>query len=171
MIIQQKDLSRIRKKHRHQKIVYCSGAFDLPHIGHMLHLEYCKKLGDILVVNIAPDKDIKKNKDPKRPILDEKIRLKTISSIKPVDYCFLSKHSPTGKPQLYQLESILRCLKPDIYVINKDSPSIIPEIKKLCRNLDIKLVIAKRKFPQSFKDISTSKIIEVIIKKFSKNKY
>lgn len=169
MIIHQKDLAKIRKKHKHQKIVYCSGAFDLPHIGHMLHLEACKKFGDILIVNVAPDKDIKKNKGPRRPLLDERIRLKTISFLKPVDYVFISKSSPKGKPQLYQLEGILKDLKPDIYVINRDSSPIIPEIRRLCKELDIKLIIAKRKFPQSFKEISASKIIEIIVSKFSKS--
>lgn len=168
-IITQKDLSKIRKKHKHQKIVYCSGAFDLPHIGHILYLEYCKRFGNILVINVATDKMIKKNKDSRRPILDEKIRLKTISSLGSVDYCFLPKDPPAGKSQLYQLEPILKDLGPDVYIINVDSPSIIPEIKDLCRKYKIKLIIAKRKFPRSFKNISTSKIIEIIVEKFSKN--
>lgn len=169
MIIRQKDLVKIRKRCRNQKIVYCSGAFDLLHIGHMLHLEYCKKFGHVLVVNVAPDKDIKGNKEPGKPILDEKIRLKTISFIKPVDYAFISKPAPKGKPQLYQLKDILKNLRPDVYVINKDSTSIIPEIRALTKKLGIKLIVAERKFPKSFKDISATKIIEIIVRKFSKN--
>lgn len=169
MIISHKDLSKIRKKHKYKKIVYCSGAFDLPHIGHILYLEHCKRFGDILVVNVATDKMIKKNKDPRRPILDEKIRLKTISLLGAVDYCFLPKDPPFGKPQLYQLKPILKDLRPDTYIINDDSLSIVPEIRDLCRKHDIKLIVAKRKFPASFKDISTSKIIEIIVRKFSKN--
>ena len=43
-IIQYGDLENIRRKHENQKIVFCSGSFDLPHGGHAIFLEDCKKI-------------------------------------------------------------------------------------------------------------------------------
>src|SRR3989338_1824789 len=70
-ILKRKNLPSIRKKHKDQKIVYCDGAFDLVHVGHVLFFEDCKQYGDILVVGLGSDALIKKNKGKDRPILNE----------------------------------------------------------------------------------------------------
>jgi len=157
MIINEKDLPKIREKHKHQKIVYCSGSFDLVHIGHVLHFEFCKKQGDILVVNIGSDKDIQRNKGIGRPILNQKIRLETVSLLKPVDYCFVGQEFKDGQSPFANLESVLKSLRPDIYVINKDSKSLIPLSKTMAQKYKFKLVISNRKHP-----ISTTEIIQKI---------
>ena len=46
-------LPRLRKNLCGKKIVQCHGAFDLVHIGHVLHFEEAKALGDVLVVTIT----------------------------------------------------------------------------------------------------------------------
>src|SRR3989344_6331411 len=98
-IISQEDLSKIRKRHHRQKIVFCSGTFDLTHAGHILFLEDCKAQGDILVVGVGHDNDIRMIKGPSRPILSGWIRLYTISQLKPPDYCFIPKPTPpNGNP-------------------------------------------------------------------------
>lgn len=157
MIIHQKDLPKLRKKHRHQKIVYCSGSFDLLNIGHILHFEFCKKQGDILVVNIGADKDIRRNKGDDRPVLSEKIRLQMINSLKSIDYCFIGKEYHDGENPFVNLESVLLNLKPDIYVVNRDSKKLIPLLKRLSDKYDFKLVISNRKHP-----ISTTQIMRKI---------
>ena len=45
-----------------EKIVFCSGSFDLVHAGHVLFFEDCKKIGEILVVGVGGDAIIKKTK-------------------------------------------------------------------------------------------------------------
>ncbi len=87
MIINFGELANIRKKHPDKKIVFGSGCFDLLHPGHILYLEDCKKYGDITVIEIACDANLKIYK--REPILNEQMRLKIIDSLKCVDYSFL----------------------------------------------------------------------------------
>lgn len=163
-IIKHKDLRRIRKKFANKKIVYCSGSFDLPHLAHILRLEYCKKLGDVLVVNIGPDKDIRRNKGKDRPILNERIRLRTIASMKPVDYCFLGKpFSNKGNP-LTHLDEVLSKLSPDIYVLGEDSSDMDYYNKKAKEYGVKKVVVAKRNKVPGHAQFSTSSIVGIIKK-------
>ncbi len=156
-----KKLVQIRKNNAGKKIVYCSGTFDLTHAGHIIFFEDCKKLGDILVVGLGPDKDIKRNKNPMGPILNQHIRLKTISSLKPVDFCFVGTPFKNGQHKLADMKEIFKSLKPDIYVINEDA-WLINERKSIARVYGVTLVILKRWCPFEFENISTSKIIEKI---------
>ncbi|MDO8460068.1 MAG: HAD-IIIA family hydrolase [Nanoarchaeota archaeon] len=160
MIISADDLQRIREKHIGQKIVYCSGSFDLVHAGHILFFEDCKKYGDILVVSVGKDSSIRKNKGEGRPILNERVRLKTIDSLKPVDYAFINPVSVEGK-QLNTLELALDNLKPDFYIINEDAFDTKTRIE-LAKKFGVELVILNRNCPPEFENISATKIIEKI---------
>ncbi len=156
-----KNLGKIREKHSSNKIVFCSGSFDLVHAGHAIFFEDCKKLGDILVVSVGPDIDIKNNKGNDRPILNQHVRLKMVSSLKPVDYCFIGERYTTKKHIFYSIEKVLKQLRPDVWVVNADAFSI-PDRKKLAKTYGIKMVILKRWCPPKFENISTTKIIEAI---------
>jgi len=50
-----------------KKIVHCHGVFDLLHIGHIRYFEQARRLGDILVVTVTPDRYV--DKGPHRPAL------------------------------------------------------------------------------------------------------
>jgi cytidyltransferase-like protein len=155
------ELEEIREKFKDKNIVFCSGSFDLTHVGHILFLEDCKKLGDILVVSIGGDSLLKKRKSDSRPILNEKIRLKTIDSLKPVDYCFIEPPFNTSDT-LLGLEETFKLLKPNFYVINKDASNI--EYRKiLCKKYNTNLFILERHCPSEFENISTTKIINKIL--------
>jgi D-glycero-beta-D-manno-heptose 1-phosphate adenylyltransferase len=151
---------KLKENLKDKKIVFCSGSFDLIHAGHILFFEDCKKYGDILIVGVGCDKIIKTFKGDKRPILNEKIRIKIIDSLKPVDYCFLDTFSSKENP-LESIKLILGILKPDFYIINEDAFNI-PYREEICRELKIKMIILKRTCPEEFDNISTSKIIEKI---------
>ena len=140
-IITINDLKKIREENKNKKIVFCSGSFDLTHAGHILFFEDCKKHGDILVVAVGKDSSIKKNKGDKRPILNQHIRLKTIDSLKPVDYCYINPISIPGK-KLYTLEHAFESLKPDIYAINEDAFDM-EDRRKLCEFFNINLKILR----------------------------
>ncbi|MDP3881866.1 MAG: adenylyltransferase/cytidyltransferase family protein [Nanoarchaeota archaeon] len=154
------DLPGIREEYKDKKIVFCSGSFDLTHVGHILFFEDCKKLGDILVVGVGSDNIVKKNKGDKRPILNEFIRIKTIDSLKPVDYCLLDFVSNKDNP-LYFLDVALKELKPDIYVINEDAFDT-PYREELCKRLNVKLSILPRSCPPEFEGISTTQIVDKV---------
>ncbi|MEK7507151.1 MAG: adenylyltransferase/cytidyltransferase family protein [Patescibacteria group bacterium] len=162
-VITPADFPEIRKKHKNKIIVYCDGSFDLPHAGHVLHLEDCKRRGDYLVVGVGSDKDHKRYKGNERPILNESVRIKIIDSFKPVNYCFINRLPETGSNLLPHLDGFLSSLKPDIYAINEDAFDI-PYRKKVAKKHGVKLVILKRSSPPEFDNISTSRIIEKIKK-------
>ena len=154
--IKTKDLKRIRSSNKNRKIVFCSGSFDLLHAGHVLFLEDCKKLGDLVVVALGSDKAIKKYKN-KLPVLNDHIRIKVLDSLKPVDYTFLD----TATNILTLLKKVFPKLQPDYYVINTDA-KFIGERKKIADLFNVKMAIFKRDCPPEFKKISTTKIIEKI---------
>jgi len=154
------DLSKIREKHKDKKVVFCSGGFDLTHAGHILFFEDCKKYGDILVVGIGGDAVRKKDKDDGRPILNEHTRLKTVVSLKPVDYAFVIHDLPV-EHTLDALIDIMKELRPDVYVINTDA-SHIPYRENMVKTTSTKLVILDRTCPPEFEKISTTGIIEKI---------
>jgi cytidyltransferase-like protein len=156
------DVPQIRRAYRGKKMVFCTGGFDLTHAGHALFFEDCKKLGDVLVVGIGPDKILTREKGKGRPILNEYIRLKMVQSLKPVDLAFIMKDMPRrGEQTLDVLYRIIKKLDPDIYVVNADA-SRLEERRAELKKLGIKLVVLDRVAPQRFGKISTTKIIEKI---------
>ena len=47
-------------------VVHCHGCFDLLHIGHIKHLQAARRMGDVLIVTMTPDRYV--NKGPGRPV-------------------------------------------------------------------------------------------------------
>ena len=72
-ILKVKDLAEKIKelKSKNKKIVLCHGCFDLMHPGHIKHFQAAKKMGDVLVVTVTPDKFVDKGED--RPVFNEKL--------------------------------------------------------------------------------------------------
>src|SRR5262249_42163653 len=87
------------------RIVQCHGVFDLLHIGHIRHFEQAKKLGDILVVTLTPDRFV--NKGAGRPAFPENLRAEVIASLDCVNYVAVN-HWPSA------VETI-KMLQPDIF--------------------------------------------------------
>lgn len=153
------DLEKLREKHWDEKIVFCSGSFDLIHGGHVLFFEDCKKYGDQLVVMIASDKVLKQNKGVERPVINQHVRLKLIDSLRPVDYCLLDETLTPDTHPLSIIDSILGELRPDVYVINEDAFDI-PYREKIAVKHGVRLVILKRDAPPEFEGISSTQIVE-----------
>lgn len=146
-----KEIKYLSKK----KIVLVGGTFDLLHIGHVDFLEKSKKLGDILIVGITSDKEVKSRKDKIRPILSQKQRAKIVSSLKSVDYVFISNKSAYS-------EGIISIINPDILVFSLEHNTKRHRIKykdEIQKNFPK----IKVKFINSTPKISTTKIIKKII--------
>jgi len=157
------DLRKLREDIKDKTIVFCSGGFDLTHAGHVLFFEDCKKQGDILVVGLASDADRKLyKKDDGRPIVNEEMRLKMVSSLKPVDFAFVIRELPKKHP-LDPLIEIFENLKPDVYVVNSEA-SHIPYREEMVKKFGTKLVVLDRWCPPEYDAISTTKLIEKIKK-------
>jgi len=99
-----KTLAALRADGR--KVVHCHGVFDLLHIGHIKHLEAARKLGDVLVVTLTPDRFV--NKGPHRPAFPERLRAEALASLVCVDFVAINEW-PTA------VETIER-LRPNFYV-------------------------------------------------------
>lgn len=95
-----------------KKIVFTNGCFDLLHYGHIKYLDSAKSNGDILVVAVNSDASVRKIKGDKRPIINEKDRLKTVAALESVDYVVLFKEDTPLK--------IIKLLKPDVLVKGAD---------------------------------------------------
>jgi D-beta-D-heptose 7-phosphate kinase/D-beta-D-heptose 1-phosphate adenosyltransferase len=111
------DLRRLKKlisilKARRKKIVFTNGCFDLLHYGHIKYLQDAKKKGDILVVGINSDASVKRIKEKKRPVVNEKDRLRLVASLESVDYVVLFKEDTPLK--------IIKFIKPDVLVKGAD---------------------------------------------------
>ncbi len=109
-----------------------SGVFDILHPGHIFFLEEAKKLGDQLVVVVARDSTARRLKH--QPIMNEEIRLKMVSSLKPVDMAVLGHENDMFKT--------VEELKPDIIVLGYDQVFDEKVILEECRRrgLNVKVV-------------------------------
>jgi rfaE bifunctional protein nucleotidyltransferase chain/domain len=102
------ELGPVLEHHRseNKRIVHCHGVFDLLHIGHIRHFEQARKLGDILVVTLTPDRYV--NKGANRPAFTETLRAEFLASLTSIDYVAINLW-PTA------VETI-QILKPNIFV-------------------------------------------------------
>lgn len=86
-------------------IVQSHGVFDLIHPGVITHLNEAKKQGDVLIVTIIRDKDVRKG--PGRPIFSEELRTENVASLEQVDYvCLVDDDVPF---------ECVKLLKPDVF--------------------------------------------------------
>ena len=112
--------------------VMASGVFDILHTGHLDYLEQARSYGDELVVVVACDDTVRKQKH--EPITNERMRVRLVSSLKPVDRAVLG-----NKGDMY---SIVKDIRPDVIVLGYDNPlsegSLKEELSKRGMDIDIK---------------------------------
>ena len=101
-----------RLKTQGKTIIFTNGCFDLLHYGHIKYLQEAKGKGDILIVAINSDASVKRIKGSKRPLINEKDRLRQIAALECVDYAVLFKEdTPLG---------LIKSIRPDILVKGSD---------------------------------------------------
>ena len=112
--------------------VMATGVFDILHLGHVYFLEEAKKLGDELVVVVATDKTAEQLKHT--PITSQDMRVKLVSSLKPVDEAVLGYEGDRY--------TIVKELKPDIIALGYDQKHDEEQIKEDLKKhgLDVKVV-------------------------------
>jgi len=102
-----KKVSTLRKTGK--VIVQSHGIFDLIHPGVIEHLKSAKEQGNILIVTVITDKDVRKG--PGRPIFPGNLRAENVASLSMVDYvCVVGDERP--------FECVKR-IAPDIFVKGK----------------------------------------------------
>jgi len=153
-----RNLSNLKKllsslRARRKKIVFTNGCFDLLHYGHVKYLQDAKKKGDILVVGINSDASVKRIKGNRRPVVNEKDRLRIVAALESVDYVVLFREDTPFK--------IIKFIKPDVLVKGADwnKDTIVGGDFVLSRSGKVSTI----KF---IKGYSTSNLIKKIGKRF-----
>lgn len=151
------ELKAIRSKLKAEgkKVVFTNGVFDLIHSGHVDYLSKAKKLGDVLIVGLNSDDSVKRIKGDKRPILKQKERAFILSNLKPVDFVLLFDEDTP--------EKLISEIIPDILVKGADWA-----VEKIVGREVVEKNGGKVMNIEFVNDQSTSKIIELIVQRYSK---
>ncbi|MDX6694978.1 MAG: D-glycero-beta-D-manno-heptose 1-phosphate adenylyltransferase [Blastocatellia bacterium] len=109
----------IARKHG-ARIVLANGCFDILHVGHIRYLEEARSLGDVLVVAINADEQVRALKGEGRPLVPARERAEIIAALRPVDFVTIFPE-PT-------VETLLRAIRPDIHAKGTDyTAETVPE--------------------------------------------
>jgi D-beta-D-heptose 7-phosphate kinase/D-beta-D-heptose 1-phosphate adenosyltransferase len=142
-----------RLKAKRKKIVFTNGCFDILHYGHVKYLEDANKKGDILIVGINSDSSIRKIKGPKRPLVHEKDRIRTLAALESVDYaCLFNETTPIN---------LIKAIKPDALIKGADW-----DTKNIVGADFVKSYSGKVLAIPLVKNRSTTKLIEKISQRF-----
>lgn len=144
------------KKFRGRKVVLVGGTFDILNIGHVKFLKRCKAKGDVLIVGIASDRNVKERKGVKRPIVPQRPRAQMLASVVGVDYVFISYLSAYDP-------RIIGRLKPNVVVLALEKGKFSKR-KKYKQTLEGIFPEIKVELPYSPSHYSTTKIIEKILR-------
>jgi FAD synthetase len=98
------------------------GVFDLLHAGHLHYVEQAKSLGDELIVVVAHDDTVRKQKH--EPVTNQELRRRMVEGLKPVDQAIV------GNPPSEPIFDILNIVKPDIIALGYDQKHSQDSIKK-----------------------------------------
>ena len=102
--------------------VMAVGVFDLLHAGHLHYVEQAKRLGDELVVVVAHDDTVRKQKH--EPITSHELRCRMVSGLKPVDTAMV------GNPPTSPIFDILDVIQPDIIALGYDKKHSVDAIRE-----------------------------------------
>lgn len=135
------------------KKVLVGGVFNILHPGHIFFLEKARALGDELIVVVAKDENVKKQKG-KEAVLNEKERVIIIGALKPVDKAVVGDS--------FDFLKVVEEFKPDIIALgyDQDFPNLEKDLRK--KGLNAKIVRINEKFEEE--KHKSSKIIERIKK-------
>lgn len=114
-------------KSKGKKIVLCHGCFDLMHPGHIKYFQASRKMGDVLVVTVTPDRFI--DKGPGRPVFKERLRMDSIAALECVDYVAANKWATAVET--------LKLLKPDLYVKGQEFENLNDKTGKLQKECEV----------------------------------
>ena len=102
--------------------VMAVGIFDLLHAGHLHYVEQAKSLGEELVVVVAHDETVRKQKH--EPVTGQDLRRRMVEGLKPVDQAIIG--NPPGVP----IFEILKQIEPDLIALGYDQKHSIDAIRK-----------------------------------------
>jgi cytidyltransferase-like protein len=130
------------------KVVMLGGAFEIIHPGHIHALSEAKSLGNTLVVVVATDESVERNKG-RPPATDQTLRVALVSSLRQVDLAV-----PGNKGSIYD---ILVRIRPDIVALGYDQHHNGDEIVREAAKRGVAISAARLGSP--IPGVKTSKIL------------
>jgi D-beta-D-heptose 7-phosphate kinase/D-beta-D-heptose 1-phosphate adenosyltransferase len=96
------------------RVVFTNGCFDLLHGGHRTLLRKATAEGDVVVVAVDSDDNVRRNKGKTRPIQDQITRAENIAALSGVDaVCVFDDTDPAADNAL---RNLIRAVQPDVLV-------------------------------------------------------
>jgi cytidyltransferase-like protein len=133
------------------KVVMLGGAFEIIHPGHVHALSEAKSLGNTLVVVVATDESVERNKK-RPPATKQALRVALVSSLRQVDLAVAG-----NKGSIYD---ILVRIRPDIVALGYDQHHNGEEIVKEAAKRGVAISTARLGSP--IPDVKTSKILTLL---------
>lgn len=128
-----------------KRIVLAGGVFDILHFGHIHFLREAKKLGDILVVALESDKNVKRLKGNSRPFHSQNQRREILESLTFVDEVIILKDEMHDVDYFELVDRVRPCT---IAVTHGDP--ILEKKKAHARTVEAKVIeIPKIKVPST----------------------
>jgi len=102
------------------RIVLANGCFDVLHVGHIRYLSGARSEGDLLIVGVNSDEQVREQKGEGRPILPAAQRAEIVAALESVNYVTVFDE-PT-------VAELLLVLKPDVHAKGTDyTVDTVPE--------------------------------------------
>jgi len=130
------------------KVVMLGGAFEIIHPGHVFALSEAKRLGNTLVVVVATDESVERNKG-RPPATNQALRVALVSSLRQVDLAL-----PGNKGSIFD---ILVRIRPDVVALGYDQRYKGEEIVREAAKRGVTISTARLGSP--IPDVKTSKIL------------
>ncbi len=128
-----------------QRVVLTNGCFDVIHAGHVSYLREAAKLGDVLVVGVNCDEQVKLQKGEGRPVYSLEERMEILAELQCVSFVVPFEEPTAGE--------LIRRIRPNLYVKGGDyEPSDINEYA-LLSELDIELQVLSHRPGRSSTEI------------------
>jgi len=137
-----------RTGRRRLKVVMLGGAFEIIHPGHVHAVTEAKRLGNTLVVVVATDESVERNKG-RPPATEQASRVALVSSLRQVDLAI-----PGNKGSIFD---ILAKVRPDVVALGYDQGHNGEEIVREAARRGLKLRTARLSSP--IPGVKTSKIL------------
>jgi len=139
-----------------KRIVLTSGCFDILHVGHIHNIKRAKELGDVLMVCLSNDEQIKKLKGDTRPVNNYEDRINLFKTISYVDSIIL--YSENNIESEETLGDIMKIVDPYTWVKGSDyTPSVIFEKHPYLKNVSIVSNIENKSTTNIIRKINNTK--------------
>ncbi|NJF26004.1 adenylyltransferase/cytidyltransferase family protein [Thermococcus sp. Bubb.Bath] len=138
--------------------VLVGGVFDILHVGHIHFLKQAKSLGDELVVIVANDATVERNKG-RKPVNTAEDRAELLRAIRYVDEVYV------GSPNAIDYE-LVRQIDPDIVAIGPDQTFNCDRLKEELRKNGIDAEVIRIPYLYKKDRAKTSKILQRIVEEF-----